>query len=118
MADTSVKKVKRSRLSLWVEKFKAADKDDKKRLITDLLFNNAMYIIIAIAVIFIAIKVPAFLSVSSIVNIVSLTAAGYCGMYRINGYRYFSRSMRRSYRLRCGFASSNDGVCKQDVSKS
>lgn len=34
-----------------------------------------MYIIIAIAVIFIAIKVPAFLSVSSIVNIVSLTAA-------------------------------------------
>ena len=75
MADTSIKKVKRSRISLWVEKFKAADKDDKKRLITDLLFNNAMYIIIAIAVIFIAIKVPAFLSVSSIVNIVSLTAA-------------------------------------------
>ena len=38
MADTSIKKVKRSRISLWVEKFKAADKDDKKRLITDLLF--------------------------------------------------------------------------------
>ena len=75
MADTSVKKVGRSRFSLWLEKFKAADKDDKKRLISDLLFNNAMYIIIAIAVIFIAIKVPAFLSVSSIVNIVSLTAA-------------------------------------------
>lgn len=75
MADTSVKKVKRSRASVWIEKFKAADKDDKKRLITDLLFNNAMYIIIAIAVVFIAIKVPAFLSVSSIVNIVSLTAA-------------------------------------------
>ena len=32
MADTSVKKVKRSRLSLWVEKFKAADKDDKKKI--------------------------------------------------------------------------------------
>lgn len=46
MADTSIKKVKRSRISLWVEKFKAADKDDKKRLITDLLFNNAMYIIL------------------------------------------------------------------------
>ncbi len=75
MADTSVKKVGRSRFFLWIEKFKAADKDDKKRLISDLLFNNAMYIIIAIAVIFIAIKVPAFLSVSSIVNIVSLTAA-------------------------------------------
>ena len=30
MADTSVKKVKRSRASVWIEKFKAADKDDKK----------------------------------------------------------------------------------------
>lgn len=34
-----------------------------------------MYIIIAISVIFIAVKVPAFLSISSIVNIISLTAA-------------------------------------------
>jgi methyl-galactoside transport system permease protein len=41
----------------------------------DLLFNNAMYIIILIAIIFIAIKVPKFISVSSIVNIISLTAA-------------------------------------------
>lgn len=32
MADTSIKKVKRSRISLWVEKFKAADKDDKKKI--------------------------------------------------------------------------------------
>lgn len=43
--------------------------------ITDLLFNNAMYIVIILAIIFIAIRVPAFLSVSSIVNIISLTAA-------------------------------------------
>ena len=75
MADTSAKKVKRSRVSLWLQKFKAADRGDKKRLVTDLLFNNAMYIIIAISVIFIAVKVPAFLSISSIVNIISLTAA-------------------------------------------
>lgn len=34
-----------------------------------------MYIIIFITVVFIAIKVPAFLSLSSIVNIISLTAA-------------------------------------------
>ena len=74
-ADTSAKKVKRSRVSLWLQKFKAADRGDKKRLVTDLLFNNAMYIIIAISVIFIAVKVPAFLSISSIVNIISLTAA-------------------------------------------
>jgi methyl-galactoside transport system permease protein len=51
------------------------DSKDKKRAIVDLLFNNAMYIIILIAIIFIAIKVPKFISVSSIVNIISLTAA-------------------------------------------
>lgn len=60
MADTSVKKAKRSRVSLWIEKFKAADRDDKKRLITDLLFNNAMYIIIAIAVILLQLRFRRF----------------------------------------------------------
>lgn len=48
---------------------------DKKRIITDLLFNNAMYIIIATAIIFITIREPAFLSLSSVVNIISLTAS-------------------------------------------
>lgn len=48
---------------------------DKRRIITDMFFNNAMYIIITIAIIFIAIKVPAFLSLSSVVNIISLTAS-------------------------------------------
>lgn len=48
---------------------------DKKRIITDALFNNAMYIIIAAAIIFITIRVPAFLSLSSVVNIISLTAS-------------------------------------------
>ena len=48
---------------------------DKKRIITDLLFNNAMYIIIAAAIIFITIREPAFLSLSSVVNIISLTAS-------------------------------------------
>ena len=48
---------------------------DKKRIITDLFFNNAMYIIISVAIIIIAVRVPSFLSLSSIVNIVSLTAS-------------------------------------------
>ncbi len=48
---------------------------DKKRILTDALFNNAMYIIIAAAIIFITIRVPAFLSLSSVVNIISLTAS-------------------------------------------
>lgn len=48
---------------------------EKQRHISDILLNNAMYIIIAIAIIFIAAKEPAFLSLSSIVNIISLTAS-------------------------------------------
>lgn len=55
--------------------FKEMTSADKRRTISDLLFNNAMYIIILIAIIFIAIKVPAFLSLNSVVNIISLTAA-------------------------------------------
>lgn len=45
------------------------------RRIGDMLLDNAMYIIIIAAVIFIAIREPAFLSVSGIINIISLTAA-------------------------------------------
>ena len=66
---------KQSRIAAWREKFSNSSGADKRRMITDLLFNNAMYIIIAIAIIYIAIRVPAFLSVSSVVNIISLTAA-------------------------------------------
>ena len=66
---------RKNRLTLWFEKFRAQSAADKRRTITDLLFNNAMYIIIFIAIIYVAIRVPAFLSMSSIVNIISLTAA-------------------------------------------
>ena len=41
----------------------------------DILLNNAMYIIIAAAVVYIAIMRPAFIKLPSIVNILSLTAA-------------------------------------------
>lgn len=50
-------------------------RENKQRALYTLLLNNAMYIIIAAAVIFIAVRVPAFLSLSSIINVVSLTAA-------------------------------------------
>lgn len=58
-----------------IKEYKLMTAEEKRRTVSDMLFNNAMYIIIAVAIIFIAIKVPAFLSVSSIVNIISLTAA-------------------------------------------
>ena len=54
--------------------FREMSKRDKMRTISDLFFNNAMIIIILLAVIIIAILQPAFLSLSSIINIISLTA--------------------------------------------
>ncbi|MDE5696045.1 MAG: beta-methylgalactoside transporter [Lachnospiraceae bacterium] len=48
---------------------------DKLRKVGDILLNNAMYIIIAVAVVYITIMRPSFLGLSSIVNIISLTAA-------------------------------------------
>ena len=58
-----------------VDLYKSLDKDDRRRFLTDLFFDNFMYIFIVLAVILITIKVPAFLSLSSIVNIISLSAA-------------------------------------------
>lgn len=67
--------MKSGRLFSFFTDFRTLSARDKRRAVSDLIFNNAMYIVIVIAIIFIAIRVPAFLSVSSIVNIISLTAA-------------------------------------------
>ena len=74
MSENALKKRTNSLSYKWAE-FKAKSGADKRRAIADLLLNNAMYIIIVLAIIFIAIRVPAFLSMSSIINIISLTAA-------------------------------------------
>lgn len=73
MPELKIKKP--NRIAVWMNDFKGKSRADKRRAITDLLFNNAMYIIIVAAIIYVAIRVPAFLSISSIVNIISLTAA-------------------------------------------
>ena len=65
----------RQKLSDNISEFRGMSKRDKMRTISDLFFNNAMIIIILLAVIIIAILQPAFLSLSSIINIISLTAA-------------------------------------------
>ncbi len=72
---SETKTLKKNSLSGKINAFKAMSGADKRRALSDLLLNNAMYIIILIAIIFIAFKVPQFLSMSSIVNIISLTAA-------------------------------------------
>ena len=66
---------KQNRIQAWMTAYKAMSPADKKRAISSLLLNNAMYIIIAIVVIFIAIRVPAYRSPNSIINIINLTAA-------------------------------------------
>ena len=69
MSDLKVKKPSK------IEELKAMSKKDRNRAIGDLLMNNAMFIIIGIAVIFIWIQEPAFLKTASIVNIINLTMA-------------------------------------------
>ena len=69
------KKSGAKRLGGKFSEFAQMSREDKQRALYTLLLNNTMYIIIAAAVIFIAVRVPAFLSLSSIINVVSLTAA-------------------------------------------
>ncbi len=57
------------------QSFASLSRDDKRKKITDTLLNNAMFIMITLAVIIIAIMKPRFLSTASIINIISLTAA-------------------------------------------
>lgn len=64
-------KVKTSKL----DELKAMSPKDRKTYIIDTLMNNAMFIIIAVAVVGIAIARPRFLSIASIINIINLTAA-------------------------------------------
>lgn len=72
---SETKTLKRNSISNRIAEFKAMSVDDKKRAVSNFFLNNAMYIIILIAIIFIAIRVPKFISTSSIINIISLTAA-------------------------------------------
>ncbi len=58
-----------------ISDFRSLPAPDKKRHIKDTLLNNAMFIMIILAIIVIAIMRPRFLSVASIINIISLTAA-------------------------------------------
>jgi methyl-galactoside transport system permease protein len=48
---------------------------EKMKKVGDILLNNAMYIIIALAVVYITIMRPKFIELPSIINVLSLTAA-------------------------------------------
>ena len=55
--------------------FQALDAKDKRTYWKEFAFNNALYFLIIIAVIYTAVQNPRFVSTSSIVNIISLSAA-------------------------------------------
>lgn len=116
MSTAAIKR--KNRFSAWIDDFKAKSGADKRRAITDLLFNNAMYIIIAAAVIYIAIRVPAFLKLplNNQYNFTHGCKAAHSPRYRRGdsayGYRYFGGPLRGAYRVYCGVAFTNDGLCQ------
>ncbi len=56
--------------------FRGLEKRDRNRAIGELFINNSLYILLFVAIIFIGIRSPRFLSVPSLINILSLSAAG------------------------------------------
>jgi len=59
----------------YIEKFKSMEKREKKAYLGELLISNSLYIFLIAAIALIAILNPRFLSWSSIINIISLSAA-------------------------------------------
>ena len=55
--------------------YKALDSKDKRTYWKEFALNNALYFLIIVAVIYTAVQNPKFVSTSSIVNIISLSAA-------------------------------------------
>ena len=63
------------RLKKRIDNFKEKSPRDKINAASNFLLDNAMYIIIFTAILIIAIIEPRFISVASIINVISLTAA-------------------------------------------
>ena len=55
--------------------YKQMNAKDQKRFITDMILNNALYILMAIFVIYTAIKEPNFLTLGSFANLITQVAA-------------------------------------------
>lgn len=59
-----------------VRDFRALDKKEKGRRLREVAINNSLYALLLLAVALIGIRSPRFLSVPSLINILSLSAAG------------------------------------------
>lgn len=67
--------MKKINLMRRFDEYKALDKKDKSKYRKEFLINNSLYIFLFLAIIVIQVLQPMFLSVPSIVNIISLSAA-------------------------------------------
>ena len=56
--------------------FKSLDKRERHHRVGEFAINNSLYALLAVAVIYIGIVSPRFLSIPSLINILSLSAAG------------------------------------------
>ncbi len=63
------------KLRRTADEFKQMDAGDKKRYVIDAILNNALYILMAIFIIYTAFANPYFLGIGSIANIISQVAA-------------------------------------------
>lgn len=64
-----------TRIRNSANEFRLKDKKDKRRIVTDSILNNALYILMAIFIIYTAIKKPDFLTPGSFANLITLVAA-------------------------------------------
>ena len=64
-----------NRISASIQNYKSLDAKEKKTWRKEFMINNSLYFFLIIAVILIEIKSPKFLSLASVVNIISLSAA-------------------------------------------
>lgn len=67
--------MKKRKVAVAFQNFKELDAGDKRTAVKEYLINNSLYIFMILAIIYIQIQNPIFLSWSSIINIVTLSAA-------------------------------------------
>ena len=104
-----------------IESYKALDSKDKKTYWKELLLNNAMYILLIIAILYTFSQNPKFLAPRSIVNIISLSAANLpiaCGIAGCIVLTGTDLSAGRVVGLTACISASllaGGRLCKQDV---
>ena len=63
------------KISVGIAQLRRMSREERQSALYTLLLNNALYIVMAATAVFIAVRVPAFLSLQSVINIISLAAA-------------------------------------------